>query len=370
MNKIKCQICGREFSNKKHLVLHDITEKEYYDAYIKQPKEGLCAYCGKESIFISMWKGYRNTCGYSCASHLREQNRSEENIQLANEKRKQTYINHYGKEHCMQSDECKQKQINTNIERYGTPNVWNTDSPFRSKLEQTMIEKYGGVGWGSNKNFNLEKMVENIVKSRINNISNAELNYNATTQSHLVDIYGQSFLSMLTDDMIIYDDKTRSKLIKNEYIPEIEKYTHRSRAILTKSEVYIIQNLKKIYLGEIINNTRKIIKPKELDIWIPDLKIAVEHNGLFIHSIESGKPKDYHLMKSLLCREKNIRLIHIYEFEDLDQQIKLLQDLILGQDNYPKEDFNKNNLIDIIPEPEIIYQSDRYTIYGAGPLIK
>ena len=75
-------------------------------------------------------------------------------------------------------------------------------------------------------------------------------------------------------------------------------------------------------------------------------------------------------MKSLLCREKNIRLIHIYEFEDLDQQIKLLQDLILGQDNYPKEDFNKNNLIDSIPKPEIIYQSDRYTIYGAGPLIK
>ena len=74
-------------------------------------------------------------------------------------------------------------------------------------------------------------------------------------------------------------------------------------------------------------------------------------------------------MKSLLCREKNIRLIHIYEFEDIEEQKQLLKNLILGIDNYPKNDFNKNNLIENIPEPEIIYK-DRYTIYGAGPLIK
>ena len=74
-------------------------------------------------------------------------------------------------------------------------------------------------------------------------------------------------------------------------------------------------------------------------------------------------------MKSLLCREKHIRLIHIYEFEDIEEQKQLLKDLLLGVDNYPKNDFNKNNLLDTIPEPTLIYK-DRYTIYGAGPLIK
>ena len=69
-----------------------------------------------------------------------------------------------------------------------------------------------------------------------------------------------------------------------------------------------------------------------------------------------------------MCRNQNIRLIHIYEFENFDEQKQLLKDLILGQDNYPKNDFNKNNFNNKIPKPKIIYKDDRNTIYGAGKL--
>ena len=86
-------------------------------------------------------------------------------------------------------------------------------------------------------------------------------------------------------------------------------------------------------------------------------------------SAELGISKSYHLEKSLLCRNNHIRLIHIYEFENFEEQKQLLKDLILGIDNYPKNDFNKNNLITNIPEPEIIYQDNKYTVYGAGLLI-
>ena len=48
--------------------------------------------------------------------------------------------------------------------------------------------------------------------------------------------------------------------------------------------------------------------------------------------------------------------------------MKLLINFLEGIDNYPKDDFNKNNLIDKIPQPEIIYKTDKYTIYGAGKL--
>ena len=98
------------------------------------------------------------------------------------------------------------------------------------------------------------------------------------------------------------------------------------------------------------------------------LNLAIEYNGCYFHSIYVGKSKDYHLMKSLLCREKGIRLIHIYEFEDLDKQIELLKQLILGEDKYPKNDFNKNNLLKNIPKPEIIFNDGRLIIYGAGKL--
>lgn len=158
------------------------------------------------------------------------------------------------------------------------------------------------------------------------------------------------------------------KLVKNEYIPIIEAYNNRYKFGHTLPERTIVSAIKDIYSCEIKTCTKKPIYPKELDIFLPDLQLAIEFNGTRWHSIELGTPKNYHLEKSLLCRNKNIRLIHIYEFEDIKQQIKLLQDLILGQDNYPKNDFNKNNLIENIPKSELIYKDMSYTIYGAGKL--
>ena len=35
---------------------------------------------------------------------------------------------------------------------------------------------------------------------------------------------------------------------------------------------------------------------------------------------------------------------------------------------FPPKDFNKNNLIKNISNPEIIYNENRYLVYGAGKL--
>lgn len=70
---------------------------------------------------------------------------------------------------------------------------------------------------------------------------------------------------------------------------------------------------------KIIENTRKIIKSFELDIYLPDHKIAIEYNGLYWHS-EIYKDKNYHLNKTQLCSEQDIQLIHIFEDEWLNKQ--------------------------------------------------
>lgn len=64
---------------------------------------------------------------------------------------------------------------------------------------------------------------------------------------------------------------------------------------------------------------------KELDIYIPDLKIAIEFNGIYWHSKRIKQDKKYHFNKSILCQNAGIRLIHIYEHEwcDLQCQEKL-----------------------------------------------
>jgi len=63
-------------------------------------------------------------------------------------------------------------------------------------------------------------------------------------------------------------------------------------------------------------NSRKIVPPYELDIYIPKKKIAIEFNGLWWHTETFGKKsRTYHLNKTELCRKKGIRLIHIFEDE-------------------------------------------------------
>lgn len=69
----------------------------------------------------------------------------------------------------------------------------------------------------------------------------------------------------------------------------------------------------------VINNNREILKNRhELDIYIPDKRIAVECDGIYWHN-ELNKPKDYHLNKTKECNENNIRLIHIFEDEWLEK---------------------------------------------------
>lgn len=63
---------------------------------------------------------------------------------------------------------------------------------------------------------------------------------------------------------------------------------------------------------EIFRSKRNIIPPKELDLYIPSLNIAIEFNGIYWHS-EKYKEKDEHFNKTQMCNEKGITLIHIWE---------------------------------------------------------
>ena len=63
------------------------------------------------------------------------------------------------------------------------------------------------------------------------------------------------------------------------------------------------------------SNNRKIIKPKELDIYIPDLKIGIEYHGLIWHSERFKEDRNYHLDKLNSCNSKGLKLIQIFEDE-------------------------------------------------------
>lgn len=94
----------------------------------------------------------------------------------------------------------------------------------------------------------------------------------------------------------------------------------------SKEEYALRHFLMNNYNKTILINDRLIISPLELDIYLPENKLAIEFDGLHWHSFKKDFPlcrnnnKDYHKMKTIYCLEKGIQLIHIFEDEWLFKQ--------------------------------------------------
>jgi len=72
--------------------------------------------------------------------------------------------------------------------------------------------------------------------------------------------------------------------------------------------------VKSIYGGEVLTNNRQIIKPRELDIYLPELSKAIEFDGTYWHSEEMNKTRSYFPKTKIEeCSELGIELIHVLE---------------------------------------------------------
>lgn len=86
----------------------------------------------------------------------------------------------------------------------------------------------------------------------------------------------------------------------------------------SKQELELREFLQNILPNVYIEmGNRKILKGKELDVYIPSLNLAIEYCGLYWHNENSPHPrsKEYHASKMQKCEELGIRLITIFEDE-------------------------------------------------------
>ena len=97
--------------------------------------------------------------------------------------------------------------------------------------------------------------------------------------------------------------------------------------IISRQEIELQDWIKDFITIE--TNDRSIISPYELDIVIPEKKIAIEYNGLYWHSEGQGKDRKYHLNKYLDCKDKGYRLITIWENEWVFKQ-DIVKSIILN----------------------------------------
>ena len=104
----------------------------------------------------------------------------------------------------------------------------------------------------------------------------------------------------------------------------------------------------------------------ELDIYIPELSLAIEYNGLYWHN-EKQKGKNYHAEKTRLCKEQGIRLVHVWEDDWVNKTdiVKRTLSVLLHKSDLPKVAARKVEIchISYVEASDFL---DQYHIQGAA----
>lgn len=270
---------------------------------------------------------------------------------------KQIMLGKYGVDSAMKVEDFKNKMIVTNNEKYGTNSFLNSkdfknkmgyDNPMKNNeikdnRTKTIIEKYGVE--------HISQCIE--IKDKISATNKSIGKTLAENNKKFCELkYGESITNAMKSVEI--QNKLKENFISNNKYNYGKDYeliekpngTYRLKHLICGNEFEIISTTKKkrtdhnvevclncnplnngwstketeimniitryIPDSSIIKNNRAVLNGKEIDIYIPSLKLAIEFNGCWWHSTKY-KPKDYHQEKWENCDKLGIRLIQIWE---------------------------------------------------------
>ena len=288
--------------------------------------------CGGVLKFRSFWFGYNEYCKANCPSMIenqvkcvKEKNKlkTKEEKDKIQEKVRNTFLKKYGVERYSQTKEWKEKTIQKNLEKYGQDWYTKTDE-YKIRYEQHCEKKYGT---GIKNSFQDENVKKQIRKKFYDNFLKNHPNVIEVKDNTLICKCTDSNCTLCQEKIYEIDKTTFSD--RNYY--HIDTCTKRTtpQNLSSGIEKKLYNYIKSIYDGVIIENERSILNGKEIDIYLPELKLGFEFNGVYWHS-EIYKDKKYHQEKSLNCLDKGIQLIQIWE-DDWIFRNEIVKDFILSK---------------------------------------
>lgn len=346
---------------------------EAFFCVINDIEPEVCSYGNKKS-FSTLEIGYRSFCSTPDKCKCRRDSQREkileyqkslpENIRVEQQlKAKQTFMKKYLVENPMKLSEIKEKQQATMLEKYGVrfanqsddlkfqhyknltgyasplhnPKVQQksketyknrygsmmihargavyekyngnpfTDSEIIKKSKQTLYKKYG-VDHPKKSKEVLEKSKRKMIE---------QYGCENTLQMHI----SKESLEILNSKQLL-SELYLSKTVKELALDLKVNYTTVLNRLLSMDIKNPVEYSPEIIIKNFLDNAnifyefknRSIIKPYELDFYLPEYQLAIEHCGLYWHS-SIFKDSDYHIQKYNLCNKKGVRLITIFEDE-------------------------------------------------------
>lgn len=372
---------------------YDLTISQMVYYLLNDISEPLVCICGKHRKFIGYKNGYRESCGdKECYVKKREETCLKKygvrNPQMNEDivsKTQKTVLERYNGKHFMYDENVRQKFNTTMKERYGTEwamqnddikdksfESWSNKSEeelehikqkridtFKNKTDedrmqiqekkvQTIIEKFGSYEIylkhvsDKTRETSLERYGTEHFMSSDDIISKRVESYKQTITNKIIDKIPEKYhlIERTTDilkfrhDICDQDFDIHRLMLKNRIDNNKELCTicNKINSAVSQSEKDVYNYISSIYDGEIIGSYKT--DKYEIDIYLPELKIGFEYNGLYWHN-ELYRDKNYHISKTKYMEENGIHLIHIYEDQWFHKQdiVKSRIDNILGKNS-------------------------------------
>lgn len=357
----------------EHIAAHiDTPEKliKYiYDCKIVIPENAsnICLNCGSKTNFLSLPAGYRIFCSYECFKNSPDkQERINNGFMKAfgvdnclklleiREKCKESLLKNHGVTNALklktnfsispetaakisathksktkeEQYQILQKRKNTSLERYGDENIQNLKF-VKDKRKATMNERFGyDCYFGSEahaqfmKDWSMKNFgVDHFSQHHYKNFN--DMNKDFILQNFVKDKRFQIF------EMMEYFNVSESFVNQWKRRNDV---TIPNKIIKSKNQQYIYDSIN-VDIAEKLYNTKKVIPPLEIDIFITSINLGIEYDGRMHHSRGVSKheifntpdfPINYHLNKTEKCLEKGVELLHIFDNESKDLWISFI----------------------------------------------
>jgi hypothetical protein len=204
-----------------------------------------------------------------------------------------TFIQNYGTSHPLKSNLIQEKIKNTLLVKYGVTNI-SLIPASQDKKKATFIERFGETNPQKNAHIREKTRKTCLEKYGTETPFQNEIIKQQIKRQHL-NKHGVEHHNQLSSRRMILNDWC---------IANVESlYT-------SKAETQLLFWIRESYPSAAKSRNSKW----ELDIYIPELSLGIEFNGLYFHN-EKYKKAHYHLNKTNYFKEQKIRVIHVWEHE-------------------------------------------------------
>lgn len=275
-------------------------------------------------------------------------NYAMQNIDIVNAC-KQHWVDTIGSDNPAKIPEIQEKIAQTNLKKYGVRHIFQSDI-IQEKIKKTNLNKYGVVN--ATQNPEISKKISN---TRKKNYYDPEILKILQDKDWLANQNQQGLSVGSIANTLGVSNSNLCKIFHHLDIDIIRHFSSSQEKTLTG----FLDSIGVQYQ----TNTRKIIPPFELDIFIPSLSLAIEINGGYWHHEDQGKHQTYHLNKTNLCREQGIELWHLFDWE-INDKLEIITSKILHKLGKNKKIYARQLTVNVIPSSQKILFENQNHLQG------